>query len=319
MKCKLAGIVALLAVSVLAVNARVDRRWIEACSLDCENMPLAHDVSAGYELLTVEVCAAMKGLRDTRRTDAPVWGVVLTLADSTARCITLEWGNTDPGDFTDVRYLTVSGLDTEPCRRESNVNVYGGDNTLIIEVASDRVARAYVGSDVMNYAGQVALATGVVGVEIFTTGKLDVGVGCLEAEYGPELNTGYDHDAIEAAAVPGPDAPLAGIWQYLDRDNDPDYARPGGQYTLALVPDPDVQGGYLMLYVAGAVVERDRWHEGMLKGRLTPLPFVGRYSLEWYDARGHRVDDEANASVGDDGVLTLNFPLLHAQLRYCRR
>ncbi len=110
--------------------------------------------------------------------------------------------------------------------------------------------------------------------------------------------------------------PVEGFWKYLDRQNNPRYARLGGTYTLAVVADGD--GGYDIIYLSGADVYADRWDEGMIKGHLRPTRFEGHYDLEWVDSTFGVHDRELSAQLDASGILTLNFPLLKTQIRLSR-
>lgn len=111
--------------------------------------------------------------------------------------------------------------------------------------------------------------------------------------------------------------PMERLWVYFDRENDPDRVRLGGKYTLATLAND--HGGYDIIYMDGAEVQGDKWQAGMLKGQLTPTVFAGRYNLMWIDAVMQPMDNkwEGQAEVNlPTGVLTLNFPLIGAQLRF---
>lgn len=108
-----------------------------------------------------------------------------------------------------------------------------------------------------------------------------------------------------------------GMYEYLDRENDPKYVRLGGRYSLALVRD--VSGGCLILYTGGAETNASQWKPGMIKGRLTPTRFPGQYNLLWYDAAFTDRGDEGYATIDlDTGLLSLYFPILKATLRFVR-
>lgn len=107
-----------------------------------------------------------------------------------------------------------------------------------------------------------------------------------------------------------------GFWTYLDRQNEMNYARPGGKYTMALVKN--ATGGYDIVYLAGAQVNNGQWSEGMLKGRLIPTIFADHFNLEWYDSMLNLIDDETSATIEQGAILTLNFPLLKAQMRFSK-
>lgn len=113
---------------------------------------------------------------------------------------------------------------------------------------------------------------------------------------------------------------VGGIWQMFDRENDNRYAMPGGEYTFACIPDPDVEGDYLLLVADGVQKCPELWPAGALKGRLTPSPFKMQYALTWTTADGTPLQDEAYAMLREDQqLLTLIFPLHHATLRFSRR
>lgn len=117
-----------------------------------------------------------------------------------------------------------------------------------------------------------------------------------------------------------------GLWGFLDRDTDSSYAEPGGRYTLAIVsagvlPESYVAPGsdYVILLVDGAVVNGKRWQPYMIKGFLKRTRFAGHYDLEWYDVMMEPWGKEIYADIDPNGlILTLNFPLSKATLRFSR-
>ncbi|MDE7386108.1 MAG: hypothetical protein K2N28_03110 [Muribaculaceae bacterium] len=299
---------------VSVAETRVARRWYDSQIVD--NGTLDCVVGAGVSRLTVEARAAMHGVKESKGVSPQSWGIELVMADGTSCDITVGWGNTMFGDFTDERYLSVSGLDEKSVARfTKNVNTHDGFNTLIVEF-SDLAGCVYVGDDFLNYAGNVTLQSPVVEVKLISHGKLELQSMCVESGTPVSLDSGLDDEALAEASRPGQTAPL-GVWHYFDRDNDASYAQPGGDYDLLVVNDPECDGCFLILYFDGARVNASQWHRGMIKGVLTPTPFKGRYELKWYDAGMEPVDDECHASV-DDNILTVHFPLHHSQLRYCR-
>lgn len=125
----------------------------------------------------------------------------------------------------------------------------------------------------------------------------------------------YDSDALSRVG-----SGVGGMWQMFDRENDNRYAVPGGEYTLACIPDPDTDGGYLLLVTKGARKCPELWPPGSLKGRLSPTPFKKQYALTWTAADGTPLTDEAYALLSEDQqLLTLVFPLHRATLRFSRR
>ncbi|MCM1292663.1 MAG: hypothetical protein NC111_05655 [Bacteroides sp.] len=109
-----------------------------------------------------------------------------------------------------------------------------------------------------------------------------------------------------------------GLWKYLDRDNNPNLARLGGEYTLAIVRSEDNSESYDIIYISGATTNASQWTPGMLKGRLHPTGFTGHFDLEWYDAAMDPIAKECSASIEQSGLIRLDFPLLKTSLRLAR-
>lgn len=110
--------------------------------------------------------------------------------------------------------------------------------------------------------------------------------------------------------------PLEGYWSYLDQDTNDTYARLGGEYRVAIIADDD--GGYMILYVSGAKINPQRWHSGMLKGRLQPSLFPNNYNMLWFDAEMQPVYAETFAQSEQEDLLSLNFPTLKSIIRLYR-
>lgn len=107
-------------------------------------------------------------------------------------------------------------------------------------------------------------------------------------------------------------------WQYLDRENNPRMAIPGGRYSLATVADNE--GGYWIVYMDGATTSAALWKPGRVKGRLKPTGFIDHYNVEWISSEGQRVNDEAYADFDSERTfLTITFPLHEAKMRFSRR
>lgn len=313
----LSAILALILSSGLVAMAetRVTRQWIDNQIVD--NDTLTCNVEAGTTRLLVETRAAMHGVKESKGTSRQVWGVEFVMVDGTRQMVTVGWGNSMYGDFTDERYLSVSGLGADsPVKFTRNVNTHDGPNTLIVDVEDGTLGKVFVGDDLLNYAGTVQLNSPIAEVKLFSRGKLEIMSMCVEYGIPVDLNSGLDDAAIAEASRPGQEAPL-GLWHYFDRDNDASYAQPGGDYDLLVARDPADDGRFLIIYIAGARVNAGEWRTGMIKGVLTPTRFKGRYELKWYDAGMELVDDECHASV-ENNILTVHFPLHHSQLRYSR-
>lgn len=127
---------------------------------------------------------------------------------------------------------------------------------------------------------------------------------------------------LDSAILDGHHDFPAGVYNYLDRSSDPDVARQGGRYSLAILPDPEAEGRYIIYYLSGAEVESDFWQPGMIKGRLKSTPFRNQYDLEWFDAHGNPLPGGIDSYAVTDrnaATLTLTFPSLSgATLRFAR-
>ncbi len=229
--------------------------------------------------------------------------------------ISVVYSVTDYADVYETRRMEVSvGGETVAQfddRFAGSVNLHGGDNYLLLYF-SEGNATLYLGRDRLNYCATISLESPARFVVAGSRG-IEMVIGVLETREPLPLSRRVDKDSL-FAILTGQDTPPAGLWTYLDRDNDPDFARLGGQYTLAVIPS-DGEDSYDIYYVDGAEINNTLWESGMLKGRLTPLPLADRYRLEWWDAEMHKVDDEAYAAM-DGGLLSLNFPLLHTVMRF---
>ena len=131
------------------------------------------------------------------------------------------------------------------------------------------------------------------------------------------LASGWNNETLEQRLA-SPTASVEGKWTYLDRTNEPDYARPGGRYTLAVVRNSNDTSRFDIVYLGGAEINPDGWEPYMLKGTLTPTPGLeNSYTLTWYDATFNVQADENFATLSESPrLLTLDFPLLKATFRF---
>lgn len=106
-----------------------------------------------------------------------------------------------------------------------------------------------------------------------------------------------------------------GVYEYLDSDTDTELCRPGGRYSLGVVPDGD--GGYEIIYLAGAEENGASWLPGMVKGRLTPTIFRDHFNLEWVDAEMSD-DMEELWCLFDGMIMELHFPKERGVMRFSR-
>lgn len=123
-----------------------------------------------------------------------------------------------------------------------------------------------------------------------------------------------DQIIVRLQSTPGSPA---GLYTSLDRENDPQRAIPGGFYKLAVLPD-SVTGGYDIIYLEGATVNKDSWKTGMMKGKLIPTIFYNHYDLVWYDSNHKVIDSEIFCNIIDGTIMQLNFPLYSTKMRFSR-
>lgn len=192
-----------------------------------------------------------------------------------------------------------------------------------VELRGDSVAHVYVGKNALSHVLTFDIEGGRGGGSDWYV----VSHGCwqpvmvmdeYEAEPSRQLATGWTYDSIVRYLVDrrGVDA-VEGIWKYFDRNNNPAKGIVGGNYTLATLRNGD--GGYDIIYIGGAKTARNRWREGMLKGRLSPTIFRRHFDLVWYDALMQPVSEEANATIQQEGaLLEVAFPLYETTFRFSR-
>lgn len=310
--CRYLLSVSILLISALTGTAKIVRSWVDGGEL-CDSC-IAVDVPAGAVGCTVEVNGAMKGLKDCVGRNTQAWTLRFVTTEGTSYDFTVGWGNDNHGDVDDSRYLCVDGVADYPMKLYKGVSVYGGDNTVVVDVNSGHAANVYIGDDRLAYLGSRQFDADIDRVELEVNGTMDLDMMCVESDVVSQSYSTLTPDEIRAktSRIYGP----VGTWKYLDRDNDVDYARPGGTYTLAIVP-ADSNDDYLIVYMDGARVNKSQWKEGMIKGRLTTTQFTGRYDLKWYDATMEEVIDESTAQLDGD-IMTFYFPLHHTQIRFSR-
>lgn len=91
----------------------------------------------------------------------------------------------------------------------------------------------------------------------------------------------------------------------------------GGDYRVAVVKAPD--SAYDIIYLSGAKVNGEAWHEAMLKGRLIPTPFKYVYDVEWYDPAGKRLTGPIKAQfLPATSILSITFASHSSQVRFRR-
>ena len=155
-------------------------------------------------------------------------------------------------------------------------------------------------------------------VRLHTAGAAQVGMFAAGSTGIPSVAETTDHtlDGLRERFSQSSD-PVEGFWRYFDRQNDPSYARPGGEYTLALVNNGQ-RGEYDIVLVDGARVYADKWRPMMLKGHLRATVFAGHYDLKWIDASFEPMTSDIHATIEEGALLTLSFPLYKTTLRFSK-
>ncbi len=271
----------------------------------------------------INVVATVKGDRPRSGMSAASWGVAWKCVDGSSDTLSLQWGNTDFGMDGDCRFLRVS------CGGESQdiPAIHAGQESLALSLTVD-------GDGVMWCIGQDRLMgrgnrpghsiPDRHSFVIFSRGR-DLVVDRVVASMFPVPVADAMTSGTSAEDFPVPDeisSSPAGVWRYLDRDNDPAWSRPGGKYTLGIMPDQHADGSWTIVYLDGALTNSGQWRPGMIKGHLEESGFLRDYNLEWTDAMHVSLgrDDECSARLSDDGmILTLVFPLDKATLRFSRQ
>lgn len=193
-----------------------------------------------------------------------------------------------------------------------------GSNSLAIELDfTSSTLAVLAGSSYLSAGAKCEIPAGAKGVRFGIAlprrWDTEVAVASFEPDPAAALTTGLTDSDIANLIATSKESPV-GYWRYLDRDCNPDYARLGGNYSLAIVPD-EKPGDFLIIYLGGAVTEASHWLPGMTKGRLMATPFEGHYDLVWYDATMTPYSAECSATLEQPMVLRLDLPLLKASLR----
>lgn len=286
---------------------------------------LSFDMRAGLALAVVEVRGSVRDNKEGYGLSKAWWGIGWRNNASDSLTVKVGWGNTSYATDYDVRYmrLTVERNDSLLWSSEidKGVDLANGDNSLSLLFTSDGMLGIDIGE---RYLDNVASGIRVGGfpcgrVSVSGSDKFSMTRAIIREDIDPRpmLTTDWSVDSLLDYIASSND-PLETVWEYLDRDNDTSLAVMGGRYILATVKNGH---GYDLIYLGGAVTMSRLWEPGMRKGTLTPTIFVNDFNLVWYDSLMDRMgrDDEISASVTDNSILTLRFPLLSTQLRFSRK
>lgn len=188
-------------------------------------------------------------------------------------------------------------------------------NTIVAEIDRRQCLITFRGNGEIDELASVRIEDFPDEAFVTATCRAEMAMFVARAQVTPSkiLMSGFTDETL-AEAIASQTDPLVGIWTYLDRTNHPDYSRPGGKYTLAVVADGD---NFDIVYLGGAEINSSQWPRFTLKGRLAPSTVPGSYALTWYDAEFNELSEECFATLSPDGrVLSLEFPLLQSSLRF---
>lgn len=323
---RLALCLSLLAVGAgLSAHAEVTRQYLPEVTLTDSMMlrPMPVDALS----MVIEVRGALINDREGFNPSGQEWGVVWDAdsAFSTGSFVTLASFRSNYGDPTDRQGLRVavghSHDDAPAIVKEifDGVNDTAAPNSVIIEL-TDTTARIFAGNTRMTPVGVLPRATRIPapvwGIRANARWESSLIVTETEPDPAKPLLTPWTEEALDAYLASSTD-PAEGKWRHFDRSNDPALGRPGGNYMLATVSDGN--GGYDILYLAGAKVWASRWKPLMLKGHLSPTRFPGEYDLTWHDATmrpATTARDECSATLTPGTLLEVRFPLHATTLRF---
>ena len=270
----------------------------------------------------VEITAGLKGDRQRRGMSPARWGLMWSDTAGNTDSIIFQWGNTDFGMEGDRRFLRVRSGDVISEYAEP----HPGQETIYVSVSFDSKEAVWcIAQDRVMGRGRRLLSTAAEAesLKIFTSVR-DLSIERLAAKKTLDFATdGMTPFRTADDILKADDITMspAGVWRYLDRDNDPAWSRPGGKYTLGIVRDENEDDLWTIVYLGGAVTNSDRWIPGMCKGSLKGSGFLRDFNLSWIDSMYGALDedDECSAALSDDGqILTLRFPLDKATLRFAR-
>lgn len=298
-------VVASLALSAEKRITRINELHLPADTCRAEIIQGAHNVS-------MELCFAFTLPKKIKsKADA-----TLSVRFSSAPCeVCIVESVHDSGELYENRQLLIECLNAGEVifsqKLSRGVDLFGGDNYLFIDGHAGKYD-IFLGEDKLIYCGSVSLDT-VSSVEVTSSSKVEIGYFVVESEMPfPMLAKVDSLESITLAS--GGDHNPVGVWNYLDRDNEPDFARLGGEYSIAVIPS-DVEGEYLIVYLGGAKINPAEWSPGMIKGIMTSTPYQGRYRLKWWDSSMQPIEGEMHAVI-DGATLTFGFPLLKSSIRF---
>ncbi len=286
-----------------------------------------HRAESFSKRLVVESRVAMSGIKERAGMAPAYWGFNVAGRNDTL-VVTIRHGNTDFGDLLDQRFTRIQVTRGKKMLFSQDymdgfATSSGSFNTMILELDREDGRMSLSGGDhSVVLIAEIPYKTDNLAdmrVDVWAKGEMCLSSLSSEVWHSAEsrLATGWTIDDLNEYFSRSAD-PVEGYWRYLDRQNDPQYARLGGRYVLAVVKNEMSGGYYDVIYISGAETMAGRWTPGMLKGNLYPTVFQFHYDLCWYDSTFEPITRDIHASVTDNAILTLSFPLLKATLRFSK-
>ncbi len=224
--------------------------------------------------------------------------------------------DTDPFGDSSVDALQLKA-GTKSVVISQGVDPYRGPNAWRIVKVGDQW-NIFAGNREYNHILSFESSSSPLGAPIVSasaSGEISV------AEMKVDIPVAYMSDSSEADIFllledsKGKRTGLQGIYSLLDYDIDESYARPGGTYRLAIVPE-EMSGEFAVVYLGGAKANSSLWNPGMKKGRLKPTPFPNIFDVEWCDAEGDVMLHDIQAEFDPlASTLTIKFPYQNSTLR----
>lgn len=272
--------------------------------------------------VTLEARVAMDDVRERHGRSLNYWGMLL-VSGSDSLCISLRHGNSDFGDISDRRLSWVTLSRGGKILNEVEAKGFGASsktfNSLRLDIDPESMSLKISGGDrALSSVLEMPLTFLPSEISLWCKGKSIVSSFVCEKEINPALilASEYSYEELVEKIKRSTD-PVESFWEYLDRENDTRYARPGGRYLLATVKNED-NGAYDIIYISGAEIYPDKWQPMMKKGRLTPTIFENHYDLQWLDSSFESIDRDIYANITDGAILSLSFPLLKTTLRFSK-
>lgn len=298
-----------------------DSQYYKQLSLNADSIILS---KLDENILSVDIEARVKVIQNRERDgkSKSMWRLLWNYQSTNDyNYIELTWNNTNFGDILDVRQAIVNIVEVKNSRHkivksvalERGVNLSTGFNTILLEAKGSKY-NVFVGDDELMYIGTFSNDSLIGSCGLIASVDSYVSNFVVNSEYDISktlFTQNTEQTLIEKFKISSASS-IEGFWSYLDRNNDPDWARLGGRYRLALVKNAN---DFDIIYIGGAEINKLNWKEGMIKGRLKSTIFQNHYDVEWYDSMFDIINEDSHATI-KDSILTIEFPIYKTQIRF---